>query len=214
MQRKPRLTRRTHASRREQIADWIENSPTKKIVVAVAAMFAFALSLANVAWSAYKEYEQFKLKVVIEIRSRTSYPLQAPVSMDQLFGHSFPNESGNLKPAPKIEMPYYPIVLSVYNPTAKKSTLSDCLLKIHFYEREGEHESEGYVTAEALKSPTLQETPVMAIESGATARVEWLFFFLPDPAFQQLLADRSTQAFRFQVRCRDEANQNIISAWR
>ena len=134
--------------------------------------------------------------------------------MDQLFGHAFPNASGQSQPAAKIEMPYYPVVISMQNPTGKKSTLSDCVLKIRFYEREGEHESTGYMTEDALKSLMLHETPIATIESGAMMRVEWLFFFLPDPTLQKLLSDKSTQAFRFQAGCRDEAGREVISAWR
>jgi hypothetical protein len=134
--------------------------------------------------------------------------------MDQLFGHAFPNAGGVPEPAPKMEMPYYPVVMSMQNPTGKKTTLSDCVLKIRFYEREGEYESTGYITEESLKSLVLHEAPIVTVESGAMARVEWLFFFLPHPTLKSLLSDKSTQAFRFQAGCRDEAGREIVSAWR
>jgi hypothetical protein len=174
-------------------------------------MFAFALSLTNATWTAYKEYEQAKLKVWIEIKSRTSYPLRTNVSLAQVFGDSLPDERGDRQAGPRVEMPYYPVVLALHNPTSKKTALSDCRLKIRFYEREGEYESIGYLTEKPLTSLALHETPIAVIDSGATMRVEWLFFFLPAPALQQLLADKGTQAFLFQAACRDEANRHVIS---
>jgi hypothetical protein len=52
------------------------------------------------------------------------------------------------------------------------------------------------------------------IDSDATMRVEWLFFFLPDPTLRQRLADKGTQAFLFEAACRDEANRHVISGRR
>jgi hypothetical protein len=209
--RQPKLPSTSGVTRRERAARWLESSPTKKLLVAGAAMFAFALSLTNATWTAYKEYEQAKLKVWIEIASRTSYPLWTNVSLEKVFGSSLPDARGDRQTGPRVEMPYYPVVLALHNPTDKKSTLSHCVLKIRFYAREGEYESSGYLTEKSLTSLTLDETPITIIDSGATIRVEWLFFFLPDPTFQQLLADKGTQAVLFKVVCRDEANRQVIS---
>lgn len=209
--RQPKLPSTSHVTRRERVAHWLESSPTKKLLVAGAAMFAFALSLTNATWTAYKEYEQATLKVWIEIKGRTSYPLRTNVSLEQVFGYLLPDARGDRQAGPKVEMPYYPVVLALHNPTSKKTALSDCRLRIQFYEREGEYESIGYLTDKSLASLTLHETPIAVIDSGATMRVEWLFFFLPGPPLQQLLADKGTQAFLFQATCRDEANRHVIS---
>lgn len=209
--RQAKLLLTSRGTRRERVARWLESSPTKKLLVAGAAIIAFALSLTNATWTAYKEYAQAKLKVQIEIGSRTSYPLRTNVSLDQLLDYSFPDERGDWQTAPKVEMPYYPVVLALHNPTSKKTSLSNCRLKVRFYNREGEYESIGYFTEKSLKSLTLHETPIAVIDSGTTMRVKWLFFFLPDPTFLRLLADKGTQPFKFQAACRDETDRQVIS---
>jgi hypothetical protein len=172
------------------------------------------MSLANTAWTAYKEYQLARIKPTIEIHSRTSYPLQVPISMDELLGDSLPDPEYASRPSPKISTPYFPVVLTIHNPTGRKSSLSNCTLHIRFYERNGEHESLSYLTDDLLKSGRVQQAPILTIESGATTKVSWLFFFLPTPQFEALLADKTTQAFRFQVVCHDETQNEIRSRWR
>lgn len=208
---RPRRTRGPQ-TRWQRVAHWLDDSPAKKIVVAAAAVSAFVLSVFNTALTTYRDYRHAQLKPVIEIGARTSYPLRAAVSIDQIFGHAFPDSNGVLNPAPKIDIPYYPVVLSIHNPTDKRSSLSNCVLRIRFYEREEIFESMGYMASESLQ--TLHETPIAVVDSGTTLRVEWLFFFLEIPALEALLHDKSTQAFRFHATCRDETNREIASSWR
>lgn len=69
-----------------RLANWLDNSPTKKVLVASAAILAFLLSLLNGGWTVWKEYRALKKIPTIQIISRTSYSISAPVAIEQVLG--------------------------------------------------------------------------------------------------------------------------------
>ena len=197
----------TKVSRWLRLANWLDESPIKKVLAAAAGVVALALSVLNGGWSAWKEYRALKQVPVIHIASRTSYSLSAPVSVERILGamHS------STKEAPPIPMPYFPVVLELSNPTSQRTSLSHCSLTLKFYQRLGAFSSDGYMTAQGLRANPPESRPVLPIESGETKQVEVLFFFLPAPELGALLKDKSTQPFRFQVTCHNEAGGAIES---
>ena len=188
-----------------RIASWLDDSPVKKVFVAGAAIFAFVLSLLNSGFSAWKEYQAYKKIPIIKIHSRTSYSITDQVNMSQIMG-SFPRTTtgDNL-----VNMPYFPVVVEMSNPTGQRTSLSNCALRVEFYQRQGTHSSMSYM--QKLEANNLEENSVLPIESGETKRVELQFFFLPTAEFQNILNDRSTQPHRFRISCRNEAGNLIES---
>lgn len=190
-----------------RVASWLDDSPTKKVVVAAAGIIAFVLSLLNGSWTIWKEYRALKQAPKIHIASRTSYNLTAPVAVEQVLD-AFQTST---KDAPRIAMPYFPVVIELSNPTNQKTSLSHCTLTVGFYERQGMHESSGYMTPQALRTTSFDANPVLPLESGETKQAELLFFFLPTPELAPLLNDKTTQAVRFQITCHNEAGGKIES---
>jgi hypothetical protein len=190
-----------------RVASWLDESPTKKVAVAAAAIIAFVLSLLNGGWTIWKEYRALKQVPRIHIASRTSYHLTAPVAVEQVLG-AFQTST---KKAPRIATPYFPVVLELSNPTNRKTSLSHCSLTVGFLERQVTHESFGYMTPQALKTSSFEKDPVLPVESGETRHAELLFFLLPTPELETLLNDKTTQPVRFQVTCHNEGGGKIES---
>lgn len=190
------------------LANWLDNSPTKKVLVAGAAILAFVLSLLNGGWTVWKEYMALTQEPTIRIASRTSYSIVAPVAIEQVLG----TFSGSTKDETRVPMPYFPVSVEMSNPTSQRTSLSHCALTLEFHERGGIHESVGYMQPQALREKSIEKRPVVLIESGETLELELMFFFLPTPEFESLLLDKGTQPFRFRVACRNEAGERIESA--
>jgi len=187
-----------------KISEWLDNSPSKKVIVAFCSILAFIISSANMVWEIAKESET----VEIAISGRTNYNNYAPVSMEQLLG-LFDGE--NRGKSPKIMMPYFPIDLEVSNPTGHNSTLVRCKLFVGFYERQEEFESTSYLTQEALTKRPYKKNPYINIGSGKVEKTKLLFFFIPDPKLTSMLKDKTTQAHRFRVGCNNESGKYIES---
>lgn len=191
----------------KRVASWLDESPTKKVIVAATGVIAVVLTLLNGSWTIWKEYRVLKQAPRIHISWHTSYNLTAPVAVEQVLG-AFQTST---KDASRVPMPYFPVVLELSNPTNQKTSLSHCSLAVGFYERQGMHESFGYMTPEALRTTSFNSNPVLPIESGETRQTELLFFFLPTPELVPLLNDKTTQAVRFQITCHSEAGGKIES---
>jgi hypothetical protein len=190
-----------------RLADWLDDSPTKKVLVAGAAILAFVLSLVNGGWTVWKEYRALTKIPTIYILSRTSYSISAPVAVEQVLG----TFAGSTKNDNRVLMPYFPLTIEISNPTGQRTSLSHCVLTLEFYQRQGLYESMGYMAPQTLIANAFEESPVVPVESGGTNRVELLFFFLPTPEFKPLLNDKTTQPYRFRVACRNEAGERIES---
>lgn len=190
-----------------RLANWLDDSSTKKVLVAGAAILAFVLSLLNSSWTLWKEYRALKTTPTIHIQSRTSYSISAPVAIEQVVG----TFAGSAKYGNRVLMPYFPVMLEMSNPTNQRTSLSHCVLTLEFYQRQGMHESMGYMAPHTLRASAIEESPVVSVESGETKRVELLFFFLPTPEFEPLLHDKGTQPHRFRVACHNESGGRIES---
>jgi len=190
-----------------RLANWLNESPVAKVVVSAAAIMTFILLLTNSGWTYWKEYRALKQMPTIRIVSFTSYSITAPVAVEQVLG-AF---AGSKKEGPRIPIPHFPIILEFANPTNQKTSLSHCLLRLKFYQRQGAHESDGYMTTQALKNSSFEANPVLSVESGETKQAELLFFFFPTPEFELLLNDKTTQPQQFQVTCHNEAGAPIES---
>lgn len=190
-----------------RLANWLDDSPIKKVLVAVAAILAFFLSLVNGGWTAWKEYRALKTTTTIHILSRTSYSTFAPVTIEQVLG----TFGGSTKDGNRALMPYFPVTIELSNPTGQRTSLSHCALTLEFYQRQGMHESMGYMAPQTLTANAFKQSPVIPVESGETKDVELLFFFLPTPEFEPLLNDKTTQPHRFRIACKNESGERIES---
>ena len=190
-----------------RLANWLDNSPIKKVLVASAAIFAFLLSLLNGGWTLWKEYRALKKIPTIQIVSRTSYSSSAPVAIEQVLG----TFAGSKKDDNHVHMPYFPVTVEMSNPTSQRTSLSHCVLTLEFYQRQGIHESMGYMAPQALRANSFEGSPVVSIESGETKLSDLLFFFLPTPEFSSLLNDKTTQPFRYRIACHNEAGAVVES---
>ncbi|WP_156967112.1 hypothetical protein [Paraburkholderia ferrariae] len=198
-------------SRWQQSADWLEQSTGKKLLVAIAALIGFTLSTAQAGWSVYKQYQESRLVETIRIEGRTSYPIVVPASMDQVLAITFPEPDGTIKLGPRTPMPYYPVDLVFQNPTSRRISLSDCKLRIHFFQRKVAYESLSYLVDKDLRPTEIIPAPNVTVDSGETVQVRWRFFFLPTPDFTRLLQDKQTQATQFEASCVDERGGLISS---
>ena len=156
------------------LANWLDDSPMKKLLVAGAA---------------------------------TSYSTSAPVMIEQILG----TFAGSTMSGNRVLMPYFPITIELSNPTGQRTSLSHCALTLEFYQRQGTHESMGYMAPQTLVANAFKQSPVILVESGETKDVELLFFFLPTPDFEPLLNDKTTQPHRFRVACNNESGGRIES---
>lgn len=188
-----------------KVSLWLENSPTKKIVVAVAAILGASLSI----WGEYKDYHQSQLRLEISIEQRNSFAESVAISMAQYLHFQ------DIAPvSPRILMPYFPVTVSVRNPTGKRHSIANCRLAVRFYQREGEFESDSYMTPSSVADGKIEPSPSMSIDGGYPPKaVQWYFFFLPEPHVEKVFSDKTTQVTRMQVRCKDEEGNQVASVW-
>ncbi len=140
-------------TRSAKVALWLENSPTKKIVVAVAAILGASLSI----WGEYKDYHQSQLRLEISIEQRTSFAESAAISMAQYL-----HFQDIASASPRILMPYFPVTVSVQNPTGKRHSIANCRLVVRFYQREGEFESGSYMTPSSVADGKIELSPAIS----------------------------------------------------
>lgn len=190
-----------------KVADWLEESPTKKVIVAASAILAVVLSLVNGGWAIWKEYRALKRIPNIALISWPSHSSSAPVTVPQVIGMT--QEFG--ANSPRVLLPYFPVWLQLSNPTSQRTSLSGCVLTVGFHQRKEVYRSDGYLTQHALQSDTLEGHPILSIESGEKRRVELLFFFLAPPEVEAIFNDKASQANRMKVACYDEGGQQIES---
>ena len=190
-----------------RIANWLYESPTKKVVVATAAMLGVILSLVNGGWTIWKEYRVLKQVPTIHVVSWQSHSSSAAVSVPQVIGVT--EEWG--KTAPRSMLPYFPVVLELSNPTGQRTSLSHCVLTVGFHGRKEKYKSDGALTQRAVKTGTTEGHPILSLESGETRRMELLFFFLAPPDVEAVLNDKTTQANHFKVVCHSEGGRQIES---
>lgn len=136
-----------------RLANWLDDSPIKKILAAGTAILAFVLSLVNFGRTAWKEYRALKTIPTIHILSRTAYGISTPVDIEQVLG----TFAGSTKNDNRVIMPYFPVTIEMSNPTSQRTSLSHCVLALEFYQRQGMHESMGYMTPQALKANTFKK---------------------------------------------------------
>lgn len=188
-------------------ANWLDESPTKKIIVAAAAMLAFVLSLINGGWTIWKEYRALKQAPRISMVSWPSHSSAAVVTVPQVIGVT--QDYG--KNAPRVLLPYFPVVLELSNPTTQRTSFSHCVITVGFYGRQETYISDGFLTQYALKSGALEGHPILSLESGEIKRVELLFFFLVPPEVEAVLNDKASQTNKLKVACHDEGGRQIES---
>lgn len=194
-------------ARLAKVANWLDESPTKKVIVAASAVIAVVLSLINGGWTIWKEYQALKQVPRINLVSWASHSLSAAVTVPQVIGVT--QEYG--KGAPRVLLPYFPVVLELSNPTSQRTSFSNCVLTVGFHDRKEIYRSDGALTQHAIKSGALEGHPILPVESGETRRVELLFFFLAPPEVEAVLNDKATQTNRINVACYDEGGQQIES---
>lgn len=193
--------------RLQDVANWLDESPTKKILVATAAALAFLLSLANGGWTIWKEYRALKEGPKIHLVSWESHRM-AQVSTAQVLGFRFDLGKADFS---RTLMPYFAVEIELSNPTPKSISFSRCVLALGFYGRQEIFQSDGYMMPSALKTRTVAGHPILPVQSGEIKRVDLLFFFLPRPEFEAAIKDQPYQANRVKVTCFDEGGQRIDS---
>lgn len=191
----------------QNVANWLDKSPTKKILVATAAALAFVLSLTNGGWTIWKEYRALKEGPKIHLVSWESHRM-AHVSAAQVLGFRLDIGKADL---PRTLTPYFAVEIEVSNPTPKSMSLYRCVLALGFYGRQEIFQSDGYMMPSALKTQTVVGPPILPVQSGEIKRVDLLFFFLPRPEFEAAIKDEPYQANRVKVTCLDEGGQQIDS---
>ncbi len=184
------------------ISRWLDKSPVSKVLVAFFSVLAFIFSFVIGVWEVVKENRT----VEIVIAGQTSYSLYASVSMEQLLGR-FPSDVTGQ--SPKIPTPYFPISLIISNPTAHDSTILGCELYVGFYKRDGKFGSISYMSRETLSKGSYDSKPYIHIHSGEVVRAPLLFFFIPKPELASMLKDKTTQANKFSVHCKNETWKRI-----
>lgn len=197
------MTAPSSNTRLVRVANWLNESPIKKIAAAAAAVLASILSL----WPIWKDYHVLKQVPTIHVVSWESHSSSAAVSVPQVIGVTEAWGKG----APRVLLPYFPVVLELSNPTGQRTSLSHCVLTVGFHGRQEIYNSDGVLTQLAVKEGILEGHPILSLESGETRRAELLFFFLAPPEVEAVLNDKATQANHFKVVCHSEGGRQIES---